>query len=153
MLHINEQQFRAGGRFACEFDIELQLINSITRGQYLLVVEAGSAPGQTTPAPVGVNLQDLAWHPAPVLSQRIILTGLTLKHHFGCAFKRSIDGLSMTADRLLYDVWNGGAQAPDNPSFALRPRLIQFDTENSVAGAKGLVSYKFGAAKASILNS
>ena len=126
--------------------------NSITRGQYLFVVEAGSAPGQTTPAPVGVNLQDVTWLPTPVLSQRIILTGLKLKHHFGCAFKRSIDGLSMTADRLLYDVWNGGAQAPATPSFALRARFIQFDTENSVAGAKGLVSYKFGAAKASITN-
>jgi hypothetical protein len=152
MLHINEQQLRAGGTFTVEFDIELQLINSITRGQYLFVVEVGSAPGEAAPAPTGTNLQDVTWIATPVLSQRIIVTALKLKHHFGCSFKRSIDGLSIAADRLLYDVWNGGAQPPPTPSFALRARLIQFDTENSISGAKGLVSYKFGDARASITN-
>ncbi len=152
MLHINEQQFRAGGTFTAEFDLEVQLFNAVTRGQYLLVVEAGTAHGQTTPAPVGTNLQDVVWMPAPVLSQRIIVTGLKLTHHFGCAFRRSLDGLSITADRLIYDVWQGGAPPPESPSFALRARLIQFDTENSVAGAKGLVFYRLSGAKAGIRN-
>ena len=151
-LYINEQQFRAGGVFTMEFDIELQMANATTNAQYLLVIEAGSAPGQSSPSPTGTNLQDVTWLATPVLSQRIIVTPLKLKHHFGCAFKRSLDGLTMSASRLLYDVWTGGVQAPTTPSFALRARLIQFDTENSVAAAKGLVSYQFHAAKASITN-
>jgi hypothetical protein len=152
MLHINVQQLRAGGVFTIEFEVELQLFKSLTSAQYLLVIEVGTAPGQTTPAPVGINLQDITWLAIPVLSQRIIATGVALKHHFGCAFKRSIDGLSIAASRLLYDVWQGNAQGPALPSFALRSRLIQFDTENSVAGAKGLVSYRFIDAKAVIEN-
>jgi hypothetical protein len=152
MLHINEQQLRAGGMFTLEFEIELQLFKSLTSAQYLLVIEVGSAPGQSTPTPVGINLQDITWLATPVLSQRIIVTGVALKHHFGCAFKRSVDGSSIAASRLLYDVWQGNAQAPPLPSFALRARLIQFDTENSVTGAKGLVSYRFIDAKGVIEN-
>ena len=151
-LYINEQQLRAGGTFTLEFDIELQMVNATTHAQYLLVIETGSAPSQDTPTPTGTNLQDVIWLATPVLSQRLIVTPLKLKHHFGCAFKRSLDGLTMTADRLLYDVWTGGAQAPATASFALRTRLIQFDTENSIAGAKGLVSCRFGAATAGFTN-
>ena len=38
-----------------------------------------------------VELQNLP-RTAPVLAQRIIVSGLKLKHHFGAAIKRSLDG-------------------------------------------------------------
>ena len=143
MLHINEQQLTAGAVFRAEWDLELQLFSAITRVQYLLLVEVGAAPSQSTPATTSTNLQDITWIATPVLSQRLIASGLKLKHHFGCAFKRSANGATITADRLLYTQWQGGAQAPASASFALRARLVQFDTENSVAGARGLVSMRF----------
>ena len=83
LLHINEAMWQPDGRFSVEFDLELQLFLANTRAQFLLVIEAGTAPGQDTQAPVSENLADVVWRPAPLLSQRIIVSGLKLKHHFG----------------------------------------------------------------------
>ena len=59
LLHINDAMWQPGGRFAVEFDLELQLFVANTRAQFLLVIEVGSAPGQATPAPVAENLADV----------------------------------------------------------------------------------------------
>ena len=93
LLHINEAMWQPDGRFSVEFDLELQLFVANTRAQFLLVIEAGTAPGQTVPAPVSENLADVVWQPAPLLSQRIILSTLKLKHHFGALVKRSLDNV------------------------------------------------------------
>jgi hypothetical protein len=149
LLHINEAMWQPGERFTVEFDLELQLINANTRTQHLIAIETGAAPGQTTPAPVGENLENIVWRPTPLLAQRIIVTGLKLKHHFGAAIKRSLDNV-LTAERLLYTSWQGNADAPTGPGFVIRARLIQFDTENSVRGAKGYVFAAMTEAKAAI---
>lgn len=151
LLHINEAMWQPDGRFSVEFDLELQLFLANTRAQFLLVIEAGTAPGQATPAPVGENLADVAWQPAPLLSQRIIVSGLKLKHHFGAIIKRSLDNV-ITAERRLYTAWSASPAnaVPPSPGFVLRARLIQFDTENSVRGAKGFVFVALTQAKAQI---
>ena len=151
LLHINEAMWQPDGRFAVEFDLELQLFLANTRAQFLLVIEAGTAPGQDTPAPVSENLADVTWRPAPLLSQRIIVSGLKLKHHFGAIIKRSLDNV-ITAERQLYTAWSACPvnAVPQSPGFVLRARLIQFDTENSVRGAKGFVFAALTQAKAQI---
>ena len=151
LLHINEAMWQADGRFSVEFDLELQLFVANTRAQFLVVIEAGTAPGQGTPSPVSENLADVVWQPAPLLSQRIILSGLKLKHHFGAIIKRSLDSV-MSAERRLYTAWSAcpADSAPLSPGFVLRARLIQFDTENSVRGAKGYVFAALTQAKAQI---
>jgi hypothetical protein len=151
LLHINEAMWQPDGRFAVEFDLELQLFLANTRSQFLLVIEAGTAPGQDTPAPVSENLADVVWRPAPLLSQRIIVSGLKLKHHFGAIIKRSLDNV-ITAERRLYTAWSASPanSVPLSPGFVLRARLIQFDTENSVRGAKGFVFAALTQAKAQI---
>ena len=138
LLHINEAMWQPDGRFAVEFDLELQLFVANTRAQFLVVIEAGTAPGQGTPTPVSENLADVVWQPAPLLSQRIIISGLKLKHHFGAIVKRSLDNV-ISAERQLYIAWSAcpANSVPQSPGFVLRARLIQFDTENSVRGAKG----------------
>ncbi len=151
LLHINEAMWQPDGRFAVEFDLELQLFVANTRAQFLLVIEAGSAPGRQTPAPVSENLADVVWRPLPLLSQRIIVSGLKLKHHFGAMIKRSLDNV-MSAERRLYTAWSAcpAESAPLSPGFVLRARLVQFDTENSVRGAKGYVFAPLTQAKAQI---
>ncbi len=151
LLHINEAMWQPDGRFSVEFDLELQLFVANTRAQFLVVIEAGTAPGQGTPSPVSENLADVVWQPAPLLSQRIILSGLKLKHHFGAIIKRSLDSV-MSAERRLYTAWSAcpADSAPLSPGFVLRARLIQFDTENSVRGAKGYVFAALTQAKAQI---
>ena len=71
-------------------------------------------------------------------------------HHFGCAIRRLIDGTTIEADKLLYAAWSAADAAPANPSFAMRARLVEFDTENSVPGAKGTVYFALTNAKAEI---
>ncbi len=151
LLHINEAMWQPDGRFAVEFDLELQLFVANTRAQFLVVIEAGTAPGQGTPSPVSENLADVVWQPAPLLSQRIIISGLKLKHHFGAIIKRSLDNV-ISAERQLYIAWSAcpANAVPQTPGFVLRARLIQFDTENSVRGAKGFVFAALTQAKAQI---
>ena len=149
MLHINEQMLRAGTAFSLEFKLALKLFNATTRAQYLLRIDVGSAPGQTYPAPTGENLENVTWVEQPLLSQRIILSGLKITHRFGCAIRRDING-TLHADQMAYGNWTAGAAIPPSASFTLRARLVEFDTENSVRGAKGTVFYALSEAKAEI---
>ncbi len=149
LIHINDAMWKPGSSFSVQFDLELQLLAANTRAQMLAVIEVGSAPGQTTPAPVAENLENIVWLPTPVLAQRIIVSGLKLKHHFGAAIKRSLDNV-LTVERLLYATWQAANVAPNSPSFVIRARLIQFDTENSVRGAKGFVFASMTEAKAEV---
>lgn len=149
LLAVNEQMLRAGQSFTLEFDIALQLLQANTRGQYLIVIELGSAPGQLTPAPTAENLFDVEWQTVPLLSQRLIVSSLQLKHHFGASISRETDG-TLLANRLLYNAWEVGAAVPASANFIIRARLVQWDTENSVRGAKGNVFYGLTAAKAEI---
>jgi hypothetical protein len=84
-----------------------------------------------------------------LLSQRLIVSSMQLTHHFGANIRRDING-ALLADKLLYNVWEGGAPTPAVPNFVVRARLVQWDTENSVRGAKGNIFYAFSNAKAGI---
>ena len=149
MLHINDQMLRAGAKFTLEFKLALRLFNSTTRAQYLLRIDVGSAPGQSTPSPTGENLENVTWVANPLLSQRIILSGLKITHRFGASVRRDING-DLHADKMTYGNWTAAAVIPPSASFALRTRLIAFDTENSVKGAKGTVFLELKDAKAQV---
>jgi hypothetical protein len=149
MLHINDQMLRAGTKFTLEFKLALRLFNATTRAQYLLRIDVGTAPGQSTPAPVGENLENVTWVANPLLSQQIILSGLKITHRFGASVRRDING-DLHADKMTYGNWTAAAVIPPSASFALRARLIAFDTENSVKGAKGTVFLELKDAKAQV---
>ena len=152
MLPLNEQMLGAGMQFKLTFKLALQLFKATSRAQYTLVIEAGNTPGQSDPSPTGPNLQDVTWLPTPILSRRIIVSNIKVTHPFGCAIRRDIDGVTMHADQMAYNRWTGGISggAPTDSTFVLRARLIEFDTENSVVGAKGLVYYAFSGATTEI---
>ena len=149
MLHVNDHMLRAGHAFTLDFKLTLQLFKATTRTQYLLVIEAGSAPGQDSPAPVGQNLADVTWLDTPLLTQRIIVTPLKVTGAFGCAVRRDALG-ALAADQMSYNNWTGADAIPVSANFTLRARLKEFDTENSVVGAKGLLYYALSNAKAEI---
>jgi len=149
MLAVNDHMLRAGTAFTLNFKLALQLFKATTRAQYLLVIEAGTVPGQTSPAPTGPNLEDVVWMDTPLLSQRLIISGIKVIHSFGCAVRRDALG-NLAADQMAYNFWTGAAAVPSDPNFVLRARLKDFDTENSVSGAKGLVYYALSGATATI---
>lgn len=124
----------------------LQLINANSNAQWLLVIEKGTAPQDTSPATTATNLQNIVWDSTPILSQRLILTGNLQTHNFGARIKRAIvsSADTITLDTLLYGVWDGNnSAAPSTANFSLRARLIQFDTEDARASdARGWVTYQ-----------
>ncbi len=149
MLHINDQMLRAGTAFTLEFKLALRLFNATSRAQYLMRIDVGSATGQSSPAPTGENLEDVTWESSPLLSQRIILSGIKMTHNFGCAIRRDINGV-LHSDRMSYGNWTAASVVPPSASFVIRARLVEFDTENSVKGAKGTVFFALTEAKADI---
>jgi hypothetical protein len=88
----------------------------------------------------------VVWDTTAILSQRLIITGNRQTHSFGARIKRELVSLvdTIKLDTMLYGVWEGNdAAAPATANFALRARLINFDTENALAtDAKGSVVYE-----------
>ena len=143
-LFINDKMLRVNRTLDVQFGLALQLAAATSNAQWMLVVEKGTAPSETTPATPATNLQNIVWDATPILSQRLILTGLRQTHSFGARIKRTVVSMAdtFTLDTLLYGVWEGNnSAAPSSANFALRARLIQFDTENALASdARGWIA-------------
>ena len=145
-IFVNDKMLRVNRTLDVEFGLALQLIAANSNAQWLLVIEKGTAPQDTSPATTATNLQNIVWDSTPILSQRLILTGNLQTHNFGARIMRAIvsSADTITLDTLLYGVWDGNnSAAPSTANFALRARLIQFDTEDARASdARGWVTYQ-----------
>jgi hypothetical protein len=141
LLAINEKMFRPGDTLEVTFKVGLQVLKALTQCQYLLEIQVGTVPQQTTPgSAVGVNLSDVVWDKDPMVSQRIILTSTKQEHDFGVSIRRSLTD-TIAGDCLVYGVWEAALanSLPASSNFVLRARLVQFDTENSVADPRGVI--------------
>lgn len=145
-IFINEKMLRVNRTLDVQFGLALQLANATSNAQWILVVEKGTAPSQSTPTTTGTNLENVVWDATPILSQRLIITGNRQTHAFGVRIKRELVSMvdTLTLDTMLYGVWDGNDDAaPDTANFALRARLINFDTENALeSDAKGSLVYE-----------
>ena len=141
-LYINEQMLGVGKTLKVEFGVSTQLVKATSQAQWMLVIEKGDAPSETNGNPE-TNLLNVVWDTAkPILKQRLILTPTATLCYAGCNVYRSILG-AITCDRILYGgLENANAAAPTSANFALRARLIEFDTENSAPNARGWVAYQ-----------
>ena len=103
----------------------------------------GAPVDQTDPTNESPNLEDITWSATPILSQRILVTPLLVTHTFGCRIARTSTGLP--ADKMSYGTWQAATgTAPASANFALRARLINFDTRNNVPDATGWLYYALG---------
>lgn len=141
--------WRAGQMFALEFDLTLLLVRATTNAQWVLVIEHGTLPSESSPSPVAPNLQNVVWSATPLLTQRLVVSQLAQKRHFGCRVFRSSSNV-ITAEVLKQRAWFAADAAPATAQFALRARLVRFDTENSIAGAVGYAVAALTAGKASV---
>ena len=141
-LYINEQMLGVGKTLTVQFGVIAQLARATSQAQWMLVIEKGDAPSETAGNPE-TNLLNVVWDTAnPVLKQRLILTPTATPCYAGCNIYRSKLG-AITCDRSLYGgLENANAAAPTSANFALRARLIEFDTENSIPTARGWVAYQ-----------
>lgn len=145
-IAVNPKMLAVGRVLEAQFSVALRMIRPTSNAQWVLVIERGTLPSQATPSPVAVNLQNVVWDPTPVLSLPVLLTPLMISHSAGVRVERTLSGGVETfgLDVMAYGNWEGNdAAAPDSASFALRARLINFDTENDLSGdAKGWVTYQ-----------
>lgn len=141
------EKMLASRRMELVFGVSTALINASSRASWLLEIQAGTAPQDTTPPTTGPNLQNIVWNVTPILRERLVLTQELVTHTFGCRLKNTLAG--MTCDVQNYGLWTGNnAAAPATPAFVLRARLINFDTENSRPAARGWVLYQLTGASA-----
>lgn len=87
------------------------------------------------------NLEDIDWQlDTPLISQRIIVAPVLQPHSYGVTIANDpTDGI--TVDRMLYGGTVGVTAAPPEATFALRARLIRWDTRNPVDRPRGFLSY------------
>lgn len=149
-IAVSEKMLRAGQSLACEFDLTLAMLKADTAAQWMLVIECGAATQDTSPATTGENLADLTWQTTPLLSERIVLTAASFPAKFGVTIARNAAGSAITASKLLYGQFEASGTQPASPNFTLRARLVQFDTQNSVPGARGWAYFEFANATAKI---
>ena len=136
------------------------LVDPSATGDVLLLTTTGALPGGLAPntlyvvrdattdtfklAPVttDTNLFNVVWDTAnPIVRQQLILTPGLTTHQIGATITSASTGI--TANAVLYNrIINANAGAPTTSNFALRGRLIEFDTENSVPTARGWVSWQ-----------
>ena len=142
--YISEKQFVTGKTLSLKFGLAVQLANATSNAQWVLVIEKGTAPAQTVGSPdtAEINLLNLVWDTAnPILKQRLILTPNPVSGDFGLEITRATAN-TFTCNRFLYTGFEASPNGPTDANFALRARLIDFDTENSVPAARGWVGYR-----------
>jgi hypothetical protein len=143
-IAINDMMFSSGTTLTLLFKLATQLIRADTEAQWVVAIEKGTITEETNAPPTDTfdtNLLSIDWDIAhPLMSQRLILTPALETHGFGCTIANS--GGTLTANGLVYRrVLNANSAAPATANFALRARLFNFDTKNSVPGARGWVSW------------
>jgi hypothetical protein len=147
---INDKMFSSGTTLTLLFKLALQLLNADTEAQWMLAIEKGAVTCETDGPPntFDANLLSVDWDTTnPIVLQRIILSSALETHGFGCTIKNS--GGVLATNGLYYkrviaapDASPASfAPAGTDTQFALRARLFNFDTRNSVTDARGWVSW------------
>ena len=145
---INGMMFSSGTTLTLLFKLALQLINANSEAQWLLAIEQAPLPPSNTSAEdvsgssYDVNLANVTWATAtPLVRQPLYLGSALQTHGFGATITQN-SGV-FTANGLIYKrVLSANSNVLQTADFALRARLLNFDTKNSAAGtARGWVSW------------
>lgn len=144
MLWISGTMFPSKRFFNLEAKPVLQLLGN-TRAQYVLEVAFGTLT-EDTGTGFAMNLAGVNWA-APIISERLLLSSAIVPHPINVQVTSNTSGV-LSATAAIY----GRTQtvtAPTSNAFALRARLLNFDTENRTA-PRGLVAVKMEESKATI---
>ena len=112
-------------------------LNGNTRANYMLEVSFGQLV-QESGEGYGPNLEKLDWA-TPVISQRVLLTSAVAKHPFKVNIYRNTDGEVATSTTIYGRSYN--CTPPVALPFAVRARMLKFDTENR-EGTRGVINIK-----------
>jgi len=144
MLWISAAMFPAKRGFTLDANPILQLLGN-TRAQYVLEVAFGTL-AEDSGTGYAMNLSGVTWA-TPVISERILLSAAIVPHPINVTVASDTLG-ALTATASIY----GRTQtvtAPAASAFALRARLLNFDTENRTT-PRGLIAVTMPEAIATI---
>lgn len=125
-------------------DFDFRLFSNNTNAVWNVVWEAGDRSAQTSPAPLGPNLQGYVWR-TPILDEQIHITDVLGRHRFAISLYRDVgpDGEFWAGSVARYGktVAAQADQLPLGNDFVLRLRLSCFDIENNLPEPRGFVAY------------
>jgi len=133
-----------GGTFTLSRLLKVRLLANNTDVVWNWVWEVGMRVAETTPAPIGPNIDTYVWR-TPLIDEQVHVTDIVSTHEMGVELRRSLSGTD--------EVWAGNVaryakvlaaqseQLPTGTDFVLRLRLSCFDTQNEVASPRGFVAY------------
>jgi hypothetical protein len=150
-------------------DVLTLAAHGMANGWVILVASTGTLPGglaantlyvvrdvttdtfRVAAVTTAQNLRDIVWDTAnPIVNERIILTPGLTTHSYAATISRS--GTAITANAIVDNtIIAANAAAPSTPNFAIRGRLINFDTQNSVPEARGWVFWQMVAPQSGAL--
>lgn len=139
-----------GGTFTLRRSLSARLLANNTDAVWNWVWEIGMRTEQTTPAPVGPNLDTYTWR-EPLIDQQIHVTDVVSVHEMGVTLRRTLSNSQevWVADIARYQKVIGAlsSQLPTGNNFVLRLRLSCFDTQNDVPEPRGFAAYLVDAVK------
>jgi nucleotide-binding universal stress UspA family protein len=144
LLWIAAEMLTAKRSLTLSVKPSLQLLGN-TRAQYMLEVAFGTLQ-ESQGSNYGPNLANLQWA-TPIISQRLILSSTIVEHSFGLSVSSDASSV-LSATSTLYGR-SQNATPPSNSAFAIRARLLNFDTEDR-EGTRGAISLKMEAAELEI---
>ncbi len=119
-----------------------RISDKITRGQWRLLIEIGTALAEDAPATADSNIKRIVWGATPVLDKTICVTNDTpAVLTFGARVKRTaapLEAASFTVEKCIYGNWTASSATLATADFFLRARLTQFDVED-IDDAEGFV--------------
>ena len=145
LLWIAAEMLTAKRSLSLSVKPSLQLLGN-TRAQYMLEVAFGTLQSSQG-SNYGPNFASLQWA-TPIISQRLILSSTIVEHSFGLSVSSDASSV-LSATSTLYGR-SQNATPPSNSAFAIRARLLNFDTEDR-EGTRGAISLKMEAAELEIV--
>lgn len=136
---VEAEELIAGRQYRLQFSTGLAVLRANAPVYCHLVVEIANLTEDATPGTPGPNLKADDWEADPVLDQRLTLTGTPVEPVFGYQVTRAADG-TLTADKYLYGKWIS-TTAPDSARFAIRARLVRWDTPAKPEQVTGFIAY------------
>lgn len=152
-LAITEEMFPVGHTLKIDIGFEVmihqakvgsfqQLTNDPKRStaRWKLVFERGEITQDASPSTTDTNIDDIVWAvDEPLLTQDLLINHVATAHYFGISILRASGG--MTAKKRAYSTSAAAENAaPDGFPFAIRARLVGFDTQNSVLDPRGIIA-------------
>lgn len=137
---VGANQFPLGFELSLRIGLEIRSMRADISSRYTLIIEHGSYGSDSSPATTGTNLGAITWSDIPILEQEIVISDESLKAIFGCRLQNKTGGI--VGKGIAYGLESSAGSVPSSNRFAIRIRLVRFDTANGKPTARGFIALR-----------